>query len=368
MEDIETSEKVKLRVGDASHAAEQDGELTAGDIETQKESAPKEQLDTIHTALPRQKYYFLRAMRLAGDIFLGLLAFVFVATFFTWLLQGLGVKAPFGRIYIGEINYAAIYLTYWFSVSMMGVFRTAYDWDIAKYGLRLADRNGNDLTKRQRELRSAIYAFTWFLLPVHLCIVAAGGRRFLHDYASGAFVLYGKQENPSTTFYPAQKKSLTLSFLVVCLLVLSMNKTIRQAYDGLESTMLPALVGSQSQIYLWYLDRKYANVDRSFRTMSAERARQLKPQIIVMCSLQQRYFGVEDARTARFMLLAAMISARAGDTASTNQFVGSFLALPVGLQQGALLSGDIQAYAWRQDAPTFCRALVQDSFAYGKMP
>jgi hypothetical protein len=132
-----------------------------------------------------------------------------------------------------------------------------------------------------------------------------------------------------------------------------MNKTIRQAYDGLESTMLPALVGSQSQIYLWYLDRKYANVDRSFRTMSAERARQLKPQIIVMCSLQQRYFGVEDARTARFMLLAAMISARAGDTASTNQFVGSFLALPVGLQQGALLSGDIQAYAWRQDAPSF---------------
>lgn len=309
--------------------------------------------------MPRLKYYGWRVQRLLGDLCFGLVVFSGVKI---WCEASGKNLAPW------------LYLVFCLSFALAHIVRIYFgDALVRSLGLpervkyRIADLDGNPVSDKVLNIRIIAYAITWLLLPlnlvlipINLLIMVAGGRRFLHDLVAGTYVITG-DENPRTTIYPPQKRWIPIAFTIFAVFCLFLNTNFRHRYEDLEAVFVPSLVGSQSETYLWYLQQKFESTDRNYRVITTDRSRKVLPQIEAMYALQARLHGAQSLKAARYLLFAAMIASRSGDTALTRQYSDMFVALPTSLQLQAMESGDMRVYAWRQTGQNFCNDLLKEA-------
>ncbi len=138
------------------------------------------------------RYLLLRTMHGVIDlVFATLLNFAFIAFFLTVssYIQRIPLFSVESLHTNGLVAYFIFVLTapLWFLIAKCG--SSSNGWTTRVLGLRVVDKNGQDLSNFRALLRTLIFAITWFLLPVHLGFVLFGARRMPHDLCTGAYVV-----------------------------------------------------------------------------------------------------------------------------------------------------------------------------------
>lgn len=138
------------------------------------------------------RYLLLRSLHGAIDVvFATVLNFAFIAVFL--MLCSYLQCIPLFDVELLHANGLVAYFMFvlmaplWFLVAKCG--SSSNGWTTRALGLRVVDKNGQDLSNFRALLRTLVFAITWFLLPVHLGFVLFGERRMLHDLCTGAFVV-----------------------------------------------------------------------------------------------------------------------------------------------------------------------------------
>lgn len=138
------------------------------------------------------RYLLLRSLHGVIDVvFATLLNFAFIA--FLLMLSSYVECIPLISSETLQANGLLAYCMFvltaplWFLIAKCG--SSSNGWTTRVIGLRVVDKNGQDLSSFRALLRTLVFAITWFLLPVHLGFVLFGARRMPHDLCTGAHVV-----------------------------------------------------------------------------------------------------------------------------------------------------------------------------------
>lgn len=196
--------------------------------------------------------------------------------------------------------------------------------------LKVVDKNGRALTPYKAFMRALVLAFTWFVFPLHLIFVAAGSRRLLHDIVSGAYVIT-PSEDLKTTFYPSAPRWMAPLLVVAVVAMLCMQSNFTSYVQRLESLIVPIVLGQDSRLYLDYLKSKFDPEISSpgyFAQQDAETAKASLSKIEVLTNLHIKYHLRYNDDTARYLMHTARVAATAGEYATAEQYLDTFVSLP----------------------------------------
>ncbi|MBI5176279.1 MAG: RDD family protein [Candidatus Melainabacteria bacterium] len=302
------------------------------------EPLPKCDGKAIHIAMPLWRYYWLRSF----DFSLGLLtqyvagaAFVFVQFLVLGLIclivpglsAGLQAKYGFPQMLLTACQAGVLW-----SACSIGIVIFCTQYLCARKGetlitaLRIVDKSGKPLGRWRAALRAALYLGSVFCFPLCLITVAAGSRRFFHDFCSGSYVLT-EGEDPARTFYPPRPAWLLPLFAWLVIVLLCNSGRFSTVRETVENIAAGTMLGVQSRNYMDYLAHRF--VYDLNAPMTQEQAKVRVTQAEALLSLQVRYLGLRDYETARTMLNTAVLASRAGDVQKTQEYVNAWLKLPV---------------------------------------
>lgn len=238
-----------------------------------------------YKALPYFYYVLLRGLKFSIELL------IFLAVYCVVNL-GLQHLTPAFADY-DSLIFPAVYL-----IVSIGIkyFSSTVGWFSRRFGLRVVGSNGEKLNRSAGVIRSVVFSLTWFLLPVQLLFIATGSRRFLHDYVSGSYVLFGK-EDLNTTFYPPTKHWVAGLFIMASIYVISLKPTdLPPSFQYFAMQQVVSHSGKDSRASLNALESIYANFDPDYSHLSADDAQSLKYIFEEMARLRQEYYGAGDMR------------------------------------------------------------------------
>lgn len=209
--------------------------------------------------------------------------------------------------------------------------------------LKVLDKNGEVLDANKALLRSLVFMVTWFVFPLHLIFIAAGSRRLLHDIVSGAFVV-APGENLKTSFYPAAPRWMAPLLVVAVVAMLCMQSNFTSYVQRLESLIVPIVLGQDSKLYLDYLKSKFDPEISSpgyFAQQDAETAKASLSKIEVLTNLHIKYHLRYNDDTARYLMHTARVAATAGEYATAEQYLDTFVSLPTIYQERGAMAYDL---------------------------
>lgn len=193
--------------------------------------------------------------------------------------------------------------------------------------LSVVDGDGRSVSGVRAAVRSLAYLSTWFLLPVHLILIASGSRRLLHDRIAGTYVI-GAGEDLRTSFYPPAKPWLAIGLVVGSVVIACSFGQLAQQFDKIDSFVTPLLLGSESRSYLNYLKMRCLRPLDELDVIDRKSARLLAPHYLVMRQLQHKYYGYDSNYSVRILYSAAMVAARAQRREDSDALVKEMSAVP----------------------------------------
>lgn len=238
-----------------------------------------------YKALPYFHYVLLRGLQFSIELLIFLAVYCVVNPGLQHLTQVLA-------------DYDSLIFPAFYLIVSIGIkfFSSTVGWSSRMFGLRVVDSNGEKLNWLAGFIRSVVFSLTLFLLPVQLLFIATGSRRFLHDYASGSYVLFGK-EDLNTTFYPPSKHWFAALFTMASIYVISLKATdLPPRFQCFAMQQVVSHSGRDSRASLSALESIYANFDPDYSHLSADDAQSLKCIFEEMARLRQEYYGAGDMR------------------------------------------------------------------------
>lgn len=211
----------------------------------------------------------------------------------------------------------------WFLIAKCG--SSSNGWTTRVLGLRVVDKNGQDISNFMALLRALVFSLTWFLLPIHLGFVIFGKRRMLHDVCTGAHVVYTR-EDPSWLFQFSARGWMVPALAALAVLVFcATNVTLPTNFQRAGMSFVSMISGSESKLMLEYLTMQYGKCrPRDFDHISKERAQELLPFYVAMTRLQGKYENVNGARYINYCACTSMLAVVAGDEAALREFIFGF--------------------------------------------
>lgn len=199
---------------------------------------------------------------------------------------------------------------------LIGAFWLKYENSINSqftgiFNLRVVGSDGFPLTKKQAVLRAAVFGVTWFLFPLHLVFFAANSRRFIHDFASGAYVLVGA-EDLNKSFYPRSKPWLAL--VLVGLFVFMEGRSIVDMPPAFQRAVAGCLAqhfGTESRLDFEWMEWQYSKLSIDYANVSKDEARQYISIYSKLLALRTKYYGQNDSQAGLYRLYIRMLENKA---------------------------------------------------------
>ncbi len=236
-------------------------------------------------------------------------------------------------------------------------YRIARKGESTLYSLRIVDKSGKPLGRWRAALRAALFLVSVVCFPLCLITMAAGSRRFFHDFCSDSYVLT-EGEDPATTFYPPRPSWLLPLFAWLVIVLLCNSGRFSTVRESVENIVAGTMFGVQSRNYMDYLSHRFSYDLNA--PMTQEQAKVRVAQAEALLSLQVRYLGLRDYETARTMLNTAVLASRAGDVQKTQEYVNAWLKLPVKRAERMLRKDEFLSVAQGKSAQLVAaRLLVQ---------
>lgn len=331
------------------------------------EPQPKIDEKAIHIAMPLWRYYYLRSC----DFFLGLFgqliagcAFMVVQVVVLALIfavvPGLSAgSAAEGRAPLLLLSGGVFGMPWMFWSMGIVIFFCQYlcgrKGETFITALRIVDRAGMPLGRGRAALRAALYLVSVFLFPLSFVTVAAGSRRFFHDFCSGSYVCT-EGEHPGKTFYPPRPAWLLPLFAWLVIVLLCNSGRFATVRETTENIAAGTLLGVQSRNYMDFLAQRF--VYDLNASMTKEQAESRVAQAEALLSLQVRYLGLSNYETARTMLTTAVLASRAKDEQKTQEYVHAWLKLPIRRAERMLRNDEFLSLAQGKSAQLVAAELL----------
>lgn len=271
------------------------------------------------------EYYCHRFMHCAVDAFVIVMA---IATF------GLLMFA-IGSILAAALSIFSARLAGFLCVSVLpiGLFVCTFciKWlssvkDYAGLGLRVVTKDGQPISIACGAIRSLAFCFTWFLLPVHLVLVAVGSRRFLHDLMTDTYVLI-QGEEPDKTIYPPPPRWIAPVLVVACVAGVLFFADAQGWIRNVETSVVGTMLGVDSEFYMRYLHWRYDRLPVHFTYLAKEDAEKLLPHFVRLVELDTKYLGATAKESAGDIFRVAMLATQTYQPAVADKYLQQFLHL-----------------------------------------
>lgn len=334
------------------------------------EPQPKFDEKAIHIAMPLWRYYYLRACNFALDIswhivFGIILLFLQVAVIYllwplTERVTGIpesiltSFRSPLQFLIYCQVGIPWLYCNMIFSL-FIGQYLIGRKGESKLHYLRIVDKAGKPLGRGRAALRAALYLISVVFFPLSLVTVAAGSRRFFHDFCSGSYVLTDG-EDPSKPFYPPRPAWLLPLFAWLVIVLLCNSGRFATVRETVENIAAGTLLGEQSHNYMDFLAHRF--VYDLNASMTEEQAKSRVAQAEALLSLQVRYLGLSNYETARTMLTTAVLASRAKDEQKTQEYVHAWLKLPIRRAERMLRNDEFLSLAQGKSAQLVAAELL----------
>ncbi len=207
--------------------------------------------------------------------------------------------------------------------------------DYTSTGLKVVDKNGNQITFRRALGRAVLFMISIWLFPIYLVYLAAGSRRLIHDQLSGTYVIE-TGENLRTTFYPPVPRWIPLLLIVTCISAVCCAKGVKEQYEKVEVAVVPALFGRESPLYLAYLKAKLNPRNSDVDGLSEVDSRRLLSIYVDLSTLQRSRQEAPVEETVLFDYTTALVAAKAGQDGTAMEHIMRIAAYPLSLDKKAL--------------------------------
>lgn len=304
------------------------------------------------------RYFASRFMRSAFDLFLTLIVFLifncilseFVRLMFSYVHLQNALHSYISYLFVGPICFSTcVFFVKWWS--------SKKDW--AYYGLNVVTRDGRPVSVMRAGLRAAACGFTWYLIPLHLALIAAGSRRCLHDLMTGTYMLMDG-EDLNKSFYPPTPRWIGAVLVAVSVPLTVYVVDAGPAIKNFERSAVGALLDTESEQYFHYLEWRYSeqfprvlyglrrkeerfwpNVQRAVGLGPVcmgedgdniygqrEEGKQLLPVFQQMTDLAKKYAGPQAESTTKYMYETAYLAMLARNSELVDRYLTEFLSQP----------------------------------------
>lgn len=178
-----------------------------------RDSAPQVRLKVVDEAkplvikaMPYYKYYFLRFVRLLYAFAVSGLTSLLIGILVSLSGQGSDLFGTFQRQTLNLWMFSAFLLQL---LSGLGIAA------FPSSPLIVTNSRGEKISVGRAAWRALLWMSTVVFFPLHIVVVACGGRRFLHDVLSGTYVRE-PGEDPAKTFYPPMPRIWAVLLVVAC--------------------------------------------------------------------------------------------------------------------------------------------------------
>lgn len=312
------------------------------------------------------RYFACRLMRSAFDLFLILIVFAifncilseFVRLLFSYIHSLNVLHNYILYLFVGPICFSicVFFVKWWSSVK---------DW--ACYGMNVVTRDGQPVSIMRAGLRAVACGFTWYLIPLHLALIAAGSRRCLHDLMTGTYMLMDG-EDLNKSFYPRTPRWIGAALVAVSVPLTVYVADAGPAIKNFERSAVGTLLGTESEQYFHYLEWKYSeqfsrvlyglrrreerfwpNVQRAVGLGPVcmgedgdniygqrEEGKQLLPAFQQMTESAKKYAGPQAESTTKYMYETAYLAMLARNPELVDKYLSQYLSQSPEMTEQAL--------------------------------
>lgn len=265
-------------------------------------SSDESEAGTLHKALPYAQYASLRIAHFCIEAVILVIGTAALAI----------VCMAIAEILTGKVTWYAAYIMCFLISPFLLKYADSTNTKISNiFGLRVVDKNGSPLSKKLAIIRAAVYSVSWFVLPLHFLFLAAESRRFLHDYASGAYVMVGEREHPRTSFYPRASLWTALVLAGFGLMFYQFKFVdLPPAFQKVGADCVAQIFGTESQLALELMEWQYSSQSIDYANLSKDEARQYISIYSRLLALRTKYYGRNDSQAGLYRLSLWMLENR----------------------------------------------------------